>query len=785
MLEVGSFGDTHNPSAPNLMQTNNIYRQYSNQDVHNPVWPEVLPIETEAEKQNAVVHWTSEGPKLATTTAPSPPISGEEEEYRPFTPPLPRERLSYTRYQLDLLNGIYNEVRYPNSTQKHLIAKRVGITRDQVKIWFQNRRRKDVVGTSKSKPKEAKDDRERTEADSTTSDPKDKSPSSPSTVPPMVMSSVIGELVKYKNEPAAKNSKVVKKSKAKKKIKIPETLKTSNNPTQDALDMIAPPNEVTPNAFIAGASNGIGFRHSIGASAFDTPKDYNRVPPVFTPVPESFGHRGFGPSFNQSSDYFTANTRMNYASTFPGASGSATIEHRPPTYPGSNNHLSQQNFMYSRGNSNDSHPSQCHVSPVSESLSAIPRVHPVPFTAEPPVRLSTIKHRAYNFPYNNFPANGAREEVAQELRIASVNNNYYMSHLQMAQADHSAHSTYTHLIILDPKPRHRSSEVFCLETIGKWTNTLKLRHEFGIVGRRASVEVLKDVTHSKIDIPGLDELRDVLVKTAFLVETDTTGWPPKPMMPITALQRIKKSTTNRMDVDKVLLLERESKKLNRLVNTHKRVILLLRKMKMEKWDTYNIQKEKELRAKISESSVELVGNITALLEERVNVILADLKKMVRDFSSSRSKMLSKLLEETDIKILARQVLLPTQCEYVFPQLEKFTDKTGDCLPAPMFLKPLKLGKRYDDGDHERTPLLVDEFDENTAEHDQTSSYFKVLRNSSNSSQAFLKLRIGQTIKQKLCDTEGKVAFGWKRIFKFGPKTFGFFHTAMVTLDANN
>jgi hypothetical protein len=55
-------------------------------------------------------------------------------EYRPFTPPPPRERLSYTRYQLELLNGIYAKVRYPNSSQKQLIAKRVGITREQVKV---------------------------------------------------------------------------------------------------------------------------------------------------------------------------------------------------------------------------------------------------------------------------------------------------------------------------------------------------------------------------------------------------------------------------------------------------------------------------------------------------------------------------------------------------------------------------------------------------------------------------------------------------------------------------
>ena len=52
----------------------------------------------------------------------------------PITPPPQRERFSYTRYQLELLTAIFVHVRYPNSIQKQLIAKRVGITRDQVKV---------------------------------------------------------------------------------------------------------------------------------------------------------------------------------------------------------------------------------------------------------------------------------------------------------------------------------------------------------------------------------------------------------------------------------------------------------------------------------------------------------------------------------------------------------------------------------------------------------------------------------------------------------------------------
>ncbi|CAI9724814.1 homeobox Mix.2-like [Octopus vulgaris] len=61
----------------------------------------------------------------------------------------PRERLSYTRHQLQLLNGIFERLRYPNSIQKQIIARRVGINREQVKVWFQNRRRKEVVGKQK------------------------------------------------------------------------------------------------------------------------------------------------------------------------------------------------------------------------------------------------------------------------------------------------------------------------------------------------------------------------------------------------------------------------------------------------------------------------------------------------------------------------------------------------------------------------------------------------------------------------------------------------------------
>ncbi|CAF1064047.1 unnamed protein product [Adineta steineri] len=72
-------------------------------------------------------------PPSQITYAPSPPIS------RPSTN-LPN-RLQYTLRQRWLLNEIFEYVPYPNSVQKNVIADRIGATREQIRIWFQNRRR--------------------------------------------------------------------------------------------------------------------------------------------------------------------------------------------------------------------------------------------------------------------------------------------------------------------------------------------------------------------------------------------------------------------------------------------------------------------------------------------------------------------------------------------------------------------------------------------------------------------------------------------------------------------
>ena len=70
---------------------------------------------------------------------------------------LPQNRANYTRHQLVMLNEIFKEHKYPNSLQKTLIAKYIGVSRDQIRIWFQNKRRK-VQLINKGQAKKTKTD---------------------------------------------------------------------------------------------------------------------------------------------------------------------------------------------------------------------------------------------------------------------------------------------------------------------------------------------------------------------------------------------------------------------------------------------------------------------------------------------------------------------------------------------------------------------------------------------------------------------------------------------------
>ncbi|XP_070180372.1 uncharacterized protein [Littorina saxatilis] len=263
---------------------------------------------------HVMVHWTQSGPSVHQRADRVGQQSGEEDDDMEddddelLTPPPPRERLSYTRYQLELLNGIYLAVRYPNSVQKQLIAKRVGISREQVKIWFQNRRRKDVVGggkassadksptspsTSTQDPTSPSDSSCSSPAPSKNSngDPQDGSKKSPDAmeggegqgegqksrmVPDAVVNGCISELKRFSDE-KLKERKEKRKAKGKRRAHAPAVTGSANQPISrlfQAYDMVAPPNKVTPTAAAYINTSANRFNHSQNTSAFSNPRDY-------------------------------------------------------------------------------------------------------------------------------------------------------------------------------------------------------------------------------------------------------------------------------------------------------------------------------------------------------------------------------------------------------------------------------------------------------------------------------------------------------------------------------
>ncbi|KAL8612868.1 hypothetical protein ACOMHN_038123 [Nucella lapillus] len=259
-----------------------------------------------------MVHWTHSGPSVQTLLADrgghhssDEDDDGDDEDDELLAQTPPRERLSYTRYQLELLNGIFRAVRYPNSVQKQLIAKRVGISREQVKIWFQNRRRKDVVmcktGPSGSGDTDSSKGSPQESTSSSTSPPPGGGPSEgkssgdpggdvssedqkdgkPRMVPEAVVQGCITELRRFSDE-KLKERKEKRKAKGKRRSHSAATSSATAqavtlNPNQSAsrlfqaYDMVAPPNKVTPTAAFLDTSTN-RFHHCLNSSAFSSPR---------------------------------------------------------------------------------------------------------------------------------------------------------------------------------------------------------------------------------------------------------------------------------------------------------------------------------------------------------------------------------------------------------------------------------------------------------------------------------------------------------------------------------
>ncbi|KAK3580381.1 hypothetical protein CHS0354_001499 [Potamilus streckersoni] len=372
---------------------------------------------------------------------------------RPFTPPPPRERLSYTRYQLQLLNGIYSQVRYPNSIQKQLIAKRVGITREQVKVWFQNRRRKDVVGATKSKSDQEDDKKsDKTDDDndscggdssSVCGEPSENHKDSPGgdLVSSVVMKSIIAELTRYEKNPLKVKTKKKHKSD---KVKANVLRVGLASMSANGYDMVSPPNQITPSAFEKNGSLNL-FTHSKESSAFETPKIGNGS--VMNPPESSVGILPSGNN-RQSGLLYSLHTQAT-PSLLPGGQPSLyrpnvthpdtpVLSNLPsyklcleakckdvipagPSY--SHNYSLSRSFHYL----SDSNRNISHFTNPNGNL-ALNNVFPFPFIADSPLLLSSLRHAEQPFhPSAHYLHLSRKDDPYQPLVISSLSNPYFVS----------------------------------------------------------------------------------------------------------------------------------------------------------------------------------------------------------------------------------------------------------------------------------------------------------------------------------------------------------------------
>lgn len=263
------------------------------------------------------------------------------------------------------------------------------------------------------------------------------------------MKSVIGELIKFTNDPL-KGKKNRKRAKAKQKEKnelkkgLASTLLAGN------YDMISPPNQITPTAFFEKVKNTGRFNHSKNSSAFACPRENGKSalpvgaagsienPAVTVPgktvsdipktIPTVTGHpypspvrsSVGGPLPPYTNDLPVLSDILSYKSNIDSrqkdfmSSASAQMSSALQTSP------------LQRGNSESAGLTSPGLMSSYATTRHLNGLYPYPFLAEQPMLLSSLRQPDHIFrPAPQYPVPHFGEDPYQPLFISSLSNPYY------------------------------------------------------------------------------------------------------------------------------------------------------------------------------------------------------------------------------------------------------------------------------------------------------------------------------------------------------------------------